>query len=105
MGFKDQIAADRNVFLNAEEFAEAHTFDGQTVAALVDSDLSTERGIRFDNAEGTNVDDLVVFLKTDALASVPVRGQRVNFDGTHYLVDRVSEAAGLVELTFRVYGT
>ncbi len=104
MDFKAQIAQDLDVFLNSTEFADTHSFDGVSVTAMVDGDLSTERGIRQDFAEGTNIDDLVVFIKASDLPQVPTFGQRVNFDGTHYLVNKISESSGMLELTLRIFG-
>ena len=44
-GFKDQVAADLDVFINSDEFAEEHDLNGMTVRAVVQSPTSQERWI------------------------------------------------------------
>lgn len=100
--FKDAVSSDiKGVFINALEFADEHTINGETVICVVDTDLIKERGTPSSSeyAEGVFLEQISIFVDKDDLPRVPVKGEMLRLDGDRYLVDNVSENMGVLEIT------
>lgn len=101
MSFKDVLAADiANVFLNIDEFAEVHNINGETVPAIVDTDVLKQRSNRqSQNFDGIYKGEVVVFVATTSLVKRPVHGQPLRLDGRLYVVSACAESNGMLEIT------
>lgn len=102
IGFKDALAKDvKSVFINGQEFADAHMIDGVEVLCVVDSDIIAEREsqIRSESVEGVFASKKMIFVDENDLPSVPVRGQRLSLDGEWYFVNDVDISAGILQIT------
>ena len=95
MRFKDQLALDTAVFLNAEEFADIHDIDGEQVTCVFDNDIF-QKGQAVD---GVYNSAKKLFIKASDLPDRPVFGQRIRVDGELYLVADSTENMGILEIT------
>ena len=98
MALREQLARDRAVFLNPEEFGEAVVIDGVPVTAVRDDDLTIQRTQGPPQAEGIFAERTVLHLAAGQIPR-PVEGQRLMVDGGGWYVRQVSEAEGMLELT------
>ena len=94
--FKQQMAADLDVFLNASEFADPHVIDGVTIVCLFD----TERR-DFPGAEGAfSADVPTLQAKTSDLAALPKGLPRIGklliVDGEPYRVTSAVDHDGMM---------
>lgn len=115
-GFKDQIAADLDVFINSAEFAEEHDLNGMTVKAVVQSPTSQERwinGVNYSIYDGVSGESYTVYCRKADLMDVPlsdqrfaedssqllpVHGQRFDLDGVICIVDSVTDDMGILTI-------
>lgn len=100
--FKDAVAADiKRVFINPLEFADAHEINGQTVQAVIDSDVLKERQTptATDYAEGVMMGELLVYVSYDDIGRRPVRGEQMTIDGVIYYVVESVVNMGVLEIT------
>ena len=104
MGFKDQVNADLDVFLNLDEFAETHNVDGRQVKCIIDLDNLQKFRVnqREINYQGVYGSYKTLFVKAADLPSRPVVGQRLRVDGELYLVTQCSETDGMLEVSLEV---
>ncbi len=94
--FRDTIAADRDVFLCPDEFAEVHDLNGQQVSA--DDQYSFGSNIetrKYYEMYGSHV---TVSCKEEDLEEVPVYGQTFRLDGKLYTVAESKTDLGIVTL-------
>jgi hypothetical protein len=108
--FKDAVAADiKGVFLNALEFADDHEVDGNVIKVLVDDDIAEERrgrrGGGLEYADGVFRATKVIYVATEDLPRVPVESELLNLDGENYIVDKVSDNVGMLEITLEANRT
>lgn len=102
MSFKDEARKDiQRVFVNPLEFAEPHDIDGTTVLCVVDDDVIDERqGIgRTQWMDGVYIDMRLIYIEKDLLPRKPVRGQLMRLDGERFIVQKVAENMGVLEIT------
>lgn len=103
-GFKDQISADIEVFINFDEFGEMKVIDDLEVLVVVDGDVFSGRdllrsiGQQSMYAEGVFAADITFFVRESDLGYRPVEGQLMKFDGRPYIVSRVSAQMGILEI-------
>lgn len=97
MTLKDDIKKDiQNVFMNEEEFAEQHEFDGDLVTCIVDDDLLKQNKLKSETYKGTKM----IHVPKCQLKGVPIPyGDFVTFDGRSYTVTDVDNNAGMVTIT------
>lgn len=98
-GFKDQIAQDRAVFINTDEFAEEHVIDGNTVSITVDNDRLIERS-KIEYA-GVMVGNILYFAKSEDFDRKPEPEDVQDFDGDDYKVFDVREDDGMLEIILK----
>lgn len=103
--FKEQLEHDNtSVFINAEEFGEEHSIDGELLTVVIDNDLIHERpalstsGVDF-YAEGVYLSTITFFVEKYKLGYIPVENQQMRFDDYPCIVKRVSESFGMLEIT------
>lgn len=104
MGFKDQVNADLDVFLNLDEFAETHNIDGRQVKCIIDLDdlrkfRVNQQAVNFPGVYGSYK---TLFVKAADLPNRPVIGQHLKVDGELYLVVECSEPDGMLEVSLEV---
>lgn len=101
MNFKDQILADIDaVFLNADEFADEHEINSQTMTCVIDEDLSKQRSNRqSDDYDGIYARQLTLYVRESVLGYRPERDQKMTVDGEWYLVLDCAASDGLLEVT------
>lgn len=102
MGFKETIAADVDVFLNTEEFAEEMLVsvageEPVPVSAVLDEDASETSSLSF--PDGTLVYRSKFFVLASALPSRPKSGKDIRINGTAYQVLDTADEAGVLVLT------
>ncbi|MNW36156.1 hypothetical protein D3C74_131620 [compost metagenome] len=108
MNFKDQLAADvKNVFMNANEFAELHWWypdaenrsNGYQIEMIVE--LFTLDGKPVSHAEGVSTNNAVVHVDLQSLGYVPTYGQQIFLDNYFYVVDGVDNTFGMLKITLK----
>lgn len=101
MTFKDVLAKDRSAFLNPSEFADAHELNGRKVTCLVDSnELLTRQQGRY--LEGVSTSQILLYILAEDLPTKPSIGSVMTLDGKRYLVQEVSDEAGIWAVTLDV---
>lgn len=104
MAFKEQLAKDLEIFINAEEFAAEHNLNGTTCLAVVEGPDARERFINsepYNGYSGIYGSSVTVHCKTDVLDELPVQGQRFDLDDTIYIVASCVEEMGVVTVTLQ----
>ena len=98
--FKDQIAADIGTFLNAQEFADIHTVNGQKMTVAVDENEILERD---KSRMGVHVDGLyksrrLIYVARAEFGPRPAIGAMLALDGRQYKVKDSTEEAGVLAI-------
>lgn len=106
--FKEDMYDDvGKTFLELNEFAETHTFDGKEMPLVIDEFEAERRQIRTNN--GNNVDgvfkkQILVFAPRDQFEKQPTAGTRViKLDGKRYNVVECAEEGDMYAITLEVY--
>lgn len=94
--FKDLIASDLGVFLNADEFAEEHEVEGNTIIAVLDEDIQDES--KSGEALGLAEADTLLYAKIADLPDRRPSGESLNVDGREYTVITWREDAGMASV-------
>ncbi len=103
---KDLITKDLGIFLNPEEFGQLHDVNGRQVLIVFDADILKERASYRDvPTDGVFTGQVVVFIKSTDLPSMPATGSVLRLDGKMYLVNEVSESMGILEITLEANET
>lgn len=97
MNFKDLVAADLDVFLNTDEFAEDHTLGGKKMRLIIDSD--SLNGTPLPHAEGVSLWRKVVYVACSELGYRPNEGGLLELDDQTYTVANVDEQDGMYAIT------
>lgn len=97
--FKDMVAADiEGVFINTDEFADTHTWNGGSgasyeIKAVVDDDiLIRQYSSQFDFM---GQDSHMIFAPAAGFKKKPKNGDTIHFDKNLYTVDRIEEDMGM----------
>ena len=99
--FKEQIAADiSTTFLNAQEFADIHTVNGQKMTVAVDENEILERD---KSRLGTHADGLyksrrLIYVARAEFGPRPAIGAMLSLDGRQYKVTDCTEEAGVLAI-------
>lgn len=94
--FKNLIASDLGVFLNADEFAEEHEVEGNTIIAVLDEDIQDES--KNGEALGLAEADTLLYAKIADLPDRRPSGESLNVDGREYTVITWREDAGMASV-------
>lgn len=98
MSLKDEFEADINeTFVNSDEFATIHEFDGVEIECIVDDDKCLENKIK--DAKGTYIASKMIFVPLSQLRGKPIQGAIVTFDDKKYEVTECIDAEGILEIS------
>ncbi len=97
MGLRDIIEKDvKNVFLNPDEFGEAHIVDGRKMTVIIDDNGLAERRKRDKAmAEGLHTKQRLFYVSAEEYGSAPLIGRLMELDGDYYTVADVTEESGM----------
>ena len=103
--FKDAVSRDvKTVFINLDEFADEHVFDGQTVSCIVDKDLTSGANDTISHPlDGVFLETLTIYVDAKDITPQPVEGQRIEFDDKRYFVRNVSVEDGILAIVVEAY--
>lgn len=102
MNFKEALEKDlSSVFFNANEFAEEHELDGETLDLVVeDTSLEELKGFSRDQLDASQ--DVFKIFKTIFVKSsdfyVPKVDSILNLDGEEYYVEEAAEDMGIIRI-------
>ena len=105
MTFKEQLADDnKNIFLNALEFADLHLINGKYMPCVIDNNelIDRERRYKFrksEYAEGVYLNQKLIFVNSVDFGPLPAIGRLVMFDGKSYTVADAIDEVGLYSIT------
>ena len=105
MTFKEQLAVDnKQVFMNAEEFAEMHTVNGNVMPCQIDNFelIDRERRYKFhksEYSEGVYLKQILMFVNSVDFGALPAIGRLVTIDKKSYTVADAINEGGLYSLT------
>ena len=104
MTFKEQIAADLDIFVETEEFAELVTIDGVELKAQKLSHTA-EKSARLTEQWDKLFGDFVTlyFKREDYKKKLPVHGQSVIIDGKRFDVLSSENELGICKLVLSAY--
>lgn len=89
--FQDMVMADRDIFLNLDEFASVHRVDGKEITCLVENvDMDS-----IANFDGLGRDAISLHAKTEDMPGSRISGDSLNVDGRDYTILRWDEAEGI----------
>ena len=96
--FKDAISKDvKAVFINLDEFASEHEINGQTVACIVDKDLTNGAKETVANPlEGVFLNTITIYIDVKDIDRQPVEGEQIKLDKDRYFVRSVSVEDGIL---------
>lgn len=98
--FKDQLRKDaKAVFINLQEFADKHCLNGDTVACVIDKDLT--QGAK-DSFVGVFVNAVTIYVATEDMAVRPVEGEMLEFDGVYHIVRSVNAEGDILSIVAEV---
>ena len=98
--FKDLIKSDADIFINNDEFAEEHEFNGQNIKCVVDDFSSVPSFFKSNaNFEGLLGRAIKIYVKKDDLLEVPANNVEITFDNKPYMVKSSLDNMGIVEIT------
>lgn len=97
--FKEQVAADLDVFLNLSEFAEQHRIEGRTISVVVDDDQM----VKMKNGQilGMVEADVLLYGKSSDFTREPSPGSMFNLDGKELMVVASGSDMGLTEVALK----
>lgn len=97
MTLKEEIFKDiDNVFMNEDEFADKHEFDGEIITCIVDDDLLIENQKKSELFKG----DKIIHVAKDSLKGMPIANSTfITFDREYYKVIDVSDNMGMLTIT------
>lgn len=100
MTLKEQMAADLDVFLCADEFAEEHDVDGVSMTCVIDASGLEEMAADSSGVAFASV--VYLYARTTDLAALHQGSPKVNrlldVDGDRYLVISVADDEGLTRV-------
>lgn len=105
ISFKEQLEADLDIFINADEFAETHNINGQDVICVLEG-LTTKEQITKANGtlafDGISALTRVLHIKTADLHERLAHGNVVELDGETFRVGDAVEDNGITTITLEV---
>ena len=101
MTFKEIIANDvHKVFLNTNEFSDAHIINGVSMACQEDSNEQIEREKRMSqNMDGIYLNQKLIYVAASDYGPLPKQGSMVTYDGRKYKVADAIAEDGVYSIT------
>lgn len=104
MGFKNIIAADAvNVFMNPEEFGEAHQVNDKKMQIIIDNNEMVEREKRqrnnVDYRDGVFKREVLFYVLRRDFGPLPKPGTRLQLDGHAYFVTDAIDESGIYSVS------
>ncbi|MEK3955312.1 hypothetical protein [Psychrobacillus sp. FSL K6-1464] len=97
--FKDFAESDLDsVFLNPEEFGTPVLIEDELVVVVMDDEKMVERKL-FKGAEGFHTEELLFYVKRNALSFYPRPDNLVVFDNVDWKITDVQEDVGLLTVS------
>lgn len=93
--FKDLVAADRDVVIDLDYFAEEHDIDGATLKVVLENEAIKD----VDDVEVLSKSSMVLFAKTEELGERRMRGETLYIDDVGYTVERWLDEMGVTKVT------
>ena len=104
--FKDLVEADREVFINIDEFGESHDVDGTVINVVLEDEKIEELNGSQTQSSPTAVllsqSDLILFAKTEELPARKMRGETLYIDDVGYTVDTWLDEMGITRITLHL---
>ena len=101
--FKDMVAEDLDIFINADEFAETHQLNDTKCLCIIQSPSSEERavgpGAAYDMYRALSGVKLTIHVKTADLPELPHEGDTMTVDGEYYRVAQCIDDMGILTIT------
>ncbi len=103
--FKDMVEADiRDVFINAEEFAETHVLNDVELMAVLTVDRTKRKSeFKVGNYDGLHGDFATLYFKKSEYPRVPKHNENITLDGKRYKVENCNEEMGVLCLVLAAY--
>lgn len=93
--FLDMVDADREIFLNIDEFASEHVVDGEAIrVSLQDEELEEK-----DDTRAVTKSSIVMYAKTEELHGRKMRGETIEIDDVGYIVESWLDEMGVTKVT------
>ena len=111
MEFKEQIASDREIFLNLDEFSEFHVISYKVGSEQITSNVESilTRGVRSKSLKeqsqniGISTSYSRLYYRSEELEPIPRQGTLITIDGYRYTVTSIEEQFGVSRLTMEGY--
>lgn len=104
MTFKEQLAADLDIFVEVDEFAQEVEIDGVTLKAQKISHTAEKSQRLSEQFEGLHGDYVTLYFKaSDYPKKLPVQGAWIICGGKRYDVLSSAEELGIVKLVLSAY--
>lgn len=95
MSFKEQLEKDMKAFFNADEFAETHSINGESIeCVLMLSDKDTDANIQ--SKKGTITSYSSIIVQTSYIGTTMVPGDYVEVDSELFNVVEVADVEGVL---------
>lgn len=95
MSFKDQLEKDMKAFFNADEFAETHSINGESIeCVLMLADKDTDANIQ--SKKGTITSYSSIIVQTSYVGTTIVPGDYLEVDSELFNVVEVSDIEGIL---------
>ena len=92
---KSIIESDSDLFINVNEFGEAHQVNGEVKNILIDKEQLKERSSKNHNPDGLYTSDVLFYAKKSDFQAKPVIGENLELDEEWFVVNDVGEESGL----------
>lgn len=92
--FKDLVAADRDIFINIDEFGDEHDIDGNVIKVVLEDEQIKE----IDDTEALSESAVVMFAKTEELGDRKMRGETLYIDDVGYTVLKWLDEMGVTRV-------
>lgn len=91
MTFKEQLTADRDIFMNPDEFGETHNVNGVSMNIIIDDleQVDREKRYKFKHslyADGVSLKEVLFYVKAEDFGACPAVGRSITLDGKTYIV-------------------
>ena len=93
--FQDLVEADRDIFINLDEFATEHDIDGNVIKVV----LENERIKEGDDVQVLSESALAMYAKTEELGERKMRGDTLYIDDVGYTVAKWLDEMGVTKVT------